>query len=357
MLSGDVQRLGAVASPGRRRVAEHDAAPSETLREDDMSVATHRYRQHWPLNAFALSFALIAGLAPVTAFAFSQIVTEETGQPTETREGIVAVPLPPLPGTAAESTEGDASSATIDGETLAPGQPTDQEGPLPVPPATATGEPGPAAPTGEQNAPATPLPASDAPAPKTQPLPADTAPVKAETHATTGLGADESPTTAMAEPLASSGVRYEEQGLPAPVRDLRRKLMEIARSGDVEALRPYIDTGEDGTVLSFGGPIADPIAHLKSLSGDGEGLETLAIMLELLESGHMEMEPGSENAIFVWPYFAQTRIDSLTKPQLVELFEIVTSGDYQAMLDFGAYNFFRLGITPEGRLAYFVSGD
>ena len=332
-----------------------------------MSVATHRDRRPRPITPFALSLALIAAAlapiaAPAPALAFSQIVTEETGEPTETREGIVAVPLPPLPGTAAEASEGAPSSATSDGETLAPGQPANEIAPLPAPPAAVTGEPGPAAPTGGANAPAAPLPAGDAPAstapaPQTQPAPAEAAPVQAETPAARGLAAENGSATAIAVPLASSSVRYEEQGLPAPVRDLRRKLMEIARSGDVEALRPYIETGEDGTVLSFGGPVADPIAHLKSLSGDGEGLETLAIMLELLEAGHVEMEPGSENAIFVWPYFAQTRIDALTKPQLVELFEIVTSGDYQAMLDFGAYNFFRMGITPEGRLAYFVSGD
>ena len=34
-----------------------------------------------------------------------------------------------------------------------------------------------------------------------------------------------------------------------------------------------------------------------------------------------------------------------------------TGGDYEDMKNFGAYIFYRAGITPDGRWRFFVSGD
>jgi hypothetical protein len=41
----------------------------------------------------------------------------------------------------------------------------------------------------------------------------------------------------------------------------------------------------------------------------------------------------------------------------VELFKIITAGDYEDMKTFDAYVFYRVGITPQGRWAFFVAGD
>ena len=38
-------------------------------------------------------------------------------------------------------------------------------------------------------------------------------------------------------------------------------------------------------------------------------------------------------------------------------FELVTAGDYQRMLENGAYDFYRVGISPEGRLEFFLMAD
>lgn len=42
---------------------------------------------------------------------------------------------------------------------------------------------------------------------------------------------------------------------------------------------------------------------------------------------------------------------------MVELFRIVTAGDYEEMLLFGGYNFDRFGITENGEWTYFLAGD
>lgn len=145
--------------------------------------------------------------------------------------------------------------------------------------------------------------------------------------------------------------------LPFPVRRMRELILEAALSGDIEKLRPLIGFGDDVTMLSFGGIEEDPLDFLKSLSGDKEGHEILAILSEVLEAGYVRMDVGSEQELYVWPYFFGWPLDKLTPEQKVELYRLVTFGDYEDMEDFGAYIFYRLGITPRGRWQFFVAGD
>ena len=152
-------------------------------------------------------------------------------------------------------------------------------------------------------------------------------------------------------------IRYDLEILPFPARRMRELLLEAAYSGDIEKLRPYIGSGSDMTMLSFGGEIEDPIEFLKSQSGDSSGHELLAILAEVLEAGFVRLDADTENEMFVWPYFYAWPLQELTPKQRVELYRIVTHGDYQDMEDFGAYIFYRIGITPSGRWRFFVAGD
>ena len=145
--------------------------------------------------------------------------------------------------------------------------------------------------------------------------------------------------------------------LPFPVRRMRELILEAAKSGDIEKLRPLIGYGADVTMLSLGGIEEDPLDFLKSLSGDNQGHEILAILTEVLEAGYVRMDEGSEEELFVWPYFFAWPLDKLDAAQKVELYRLVTYGDYEDMESFGAYIFYRLGITPRGRWRFFVAGD
>ena len=150
---------------------------------------------------------------------------------------------------------------------------------------------------------------------------------------------------------------YNLDRLPEPVRRMHDRIVEATKSGDIEKLRPLIGFGEDATQLSFGGVEGDPIAFLKSLSGDPEGQEILAIMEEVLNAGFVHLEAGTPNELYVWPYFFGVPLDKLDPRQRVELFKIVTAGDYEDMKTFGTYIFYRVGIDPEGRWSFFVAGD
>ncbi|TFF22850.1 hypothetical protein E3C22_10315 [Jiella endophytica] len=307
------------------------------------------------------------------AMAFSQF-EGENGSFSGSKDGIIAVPLPPLPGSDSERAgpnppagfldkknsadpkerhRNDAVPADNSGDDDQEMEGTDQ-GEVPIAPedesAPAVTRPGDGLPArlprGDDK---TSTPAQYQAEPGKQPT-EETGPRVGRPF---GNGDQQ---TDPAVPLAAE-IGYGTEKLPAPVRELREKLMEAAKTGDIEKLRPMIATGEDGTVVSFGETPKDPIDFLKTASGDGEGIEILAILVDILQSGYARVEPNSDDEIYVWPYFTQVDPSRLTKPQLVELFEIVTAGDYQSMIDFGAYNFYRVGITPDGKLQFFVAGD
>ncbi|HMN84428.1 MAG TPA: hypothetical protein PKA74_00330 [Bauldia sp.] len=151
-------------------------------------------------------------------------------------------------------------------------------------------------------------------------------------------------------------VEYDPAKLPTPVRRLRDQIIEAAETGDIEKLRPIIDANEEPPDFSFN-EAGDPIEYLKSLSGDPEGREILAILIEILEAGYVHVDVGTPNEAYVWPYFARYPVDKLSPRQLVELFRIVFAGDYEDMKTFGTYLSFRTAITPDGQWAYFLVGD
>ena len=150
---------------------------------------------------------------------------------------------------------------------------------------------------------------------------------------------------------------YNLDRLPEPVRRMHDLIIEAAKSGEIERLRPLLGLADDMTQLSFGEIEGDPIEFLKGLSGDPEGQEILAIMEEVLSAGFVHLEAGTPNEIYVWPYFFGIPLDKLDARQKVELFKIVTAGDLEDMKQFGTYIFYRVGITPEGRWAFFVAGE
>lgn len=158
------------------------------------------------------------------------------------------------------------------------------------------------------------------------------------------------------EPRKTVTILYGEDALPDAVKKTRKKLMEAALSGDIENLRPILESFEEKPILSFDEE-TDLITILKSSSGDGEGLEMLAILLEVLESGYVRRDEGEEGDIYIWPYFVEVPPENLTPKQIVELFQIITAGDFEDMQAYGTYIFYRVGITPNGELKFFVAGD
>lgn len=152
-------------------------------------------------------------------------------------------------------------------------------------------------------------------------------------------------------------VIYDLGKLPEPVRRMHDLIVEACKSGDIEKLRPLIGKGASMTQLSLTDIDGDAIAFLKGLSGDPEGQEILAILEEVLDAGYVHLDAGKPEELYVWPYFFALPLDKLDAKQRVELFKIVTAGDVDDMKQFGAYIFYRVGITPTGQWTFFVAGD
>lgn len=160
---------------------------------------------------------------------------------------------------------------------------------------------------------------------------------------------------------ASKGVEFlfDINKAPDAVRKLREAIVEAAASGDPERLRPLMNVGGglNQTQVTADDPGEDPIKSLHDLSGDPDGIEVMSILLDLLSTGFAHVGQGTPNEMYVWPYFAEKDIKTLTTPEKVDLMRIVTAGDYADMLEFGGYNFYRVGITPDGKWKFFSASE
>jgi hypothetical protein len=161
--------------------------------------------------------------------------------------------------------------------------------------------------------------------------------------------------TPASEPVPQ--VLQDLNALPAPVRRLRDQLVAAAKSGDIERLRPIFEANETPPIITLGDRPKDPIAFWKEASGDREGREILAILLDILDAGYVHTDAGTPRELYVWPYFYRYPIDKLTPGQIVELLRIVTGPDFNQMKEDGGYAFFRLGIGPDGTWHFFVAGE
>ncbi|MDR3373628.1 MAG: hypothetical protein P4L98_07855 [Ancalomicrobiaceae bacterium] len=156
--------------------------------------------------------------------------------------------------------------------------------------------------------------------------------------------------------LKGPEIHKDLDSLPAKVSAMRKKILEAAYSGDMERLRAVIHENETPPIFSIN-EIVDPIDYLKGQSGDGAGLEILAILTDVLEAGWARVDPGGPNELYVWPYFATVPIDHLTDREMVELYKFVTSGDFEEMKSAGKYSFYTVGISADGAWHYFKLND
>lgn len=156
------------------------------------------------------------------------------------------------------------------------------------------------------------------------------------------------------EPLPQ--VFYSDDVLPAPVLKTRNALLQAARTGDLEKLRPIIDSFDPKPIVSFGDE-SDAIAYWKASSADGTGRDILAEMIKVFSSGFSHINSGTAEDTYVWPYHFVYPLDKLTAEQEVELYLLVPAEYRKDMEDAGGYIGFRAGISPNGALVFFVAGD
>jgi HAMP domain-containing protein len=151
---------------------------------------------------------------------------------------------------------------------------------------------------------------------------------------------------------AAPKVLYDLDALPDPVKRMLEEIIVAAESGDIENMRPVLESNELKPVVTTA-QFDDPLAFWKKASGDGTGRDVLAAMLNVLSSGFVRMGQGKDE-MYVWPYFAETDLAKLTASQEVELYRIVPPSLALPMKKGGKYSYYRLGISPGGVWHYFL---
>src|SRR5262249_14106399 len=151
-----------------------------------------------------------------------------------------------------------------------------------------------------------------------------------------------------AEPKGGVGMKiaYGSDHLPAAVEDMREAILSAVRSGRIEELRHAYERNE--LKPDLGVPVADPVAHWRQLSGDGEGR---AILAGILDAGYVSLSLGRDienDKVYVWPYFAEVPLDRLTPRQEVELLRLVSPAAARQMKSSGRYSYWRLAIGADG---------
>ena len=187
-------------------------------------------------------------------------------------------------------------------------------------------------------------PAANAPAAS---APAATAPAATDTKPS--AGADATKTKGPVE------ISFDITKAPAAVQKTRQDIIDAASAGDVKKVAALLKASQAD--LGPDNANADPESALKDMSGDGDGLEVLSIMLDVLSTGYAHVGAGTANDMYVWPYFTEKDIKTLTQAEKVDLMRLVTAGDFADMQEYGSYNFYRVGISADGKLKQFLSGN
>ncbi len=158
----------------------------------------------------------------------------------------------------------------------------------------------------------------------------------------------------IAEAGGEAQIGHDVSKLPPEVQRMRQAILQAAMSGDIERLRVPIDMNELRPIFAKA-PVKDPIAYLKSVSADGNGRETLAILYNLLTTGYAIVNPGTKDEMVVWPYHAAIPLKGLTPGQEVEIYRFLPPARVKEMIAQGKYSYYSIGISRKGVWHYFTA--
>jgi hypothetical protein len=170
----------------------------------------------------------------------------------------------------------------------------------------------------------------------------------------TAGASDKLPDPEAEAPLARTGptVLYDATATPKLVQRILRMIVLAAETGELEEMRAVLESNELKPMVAAK-HIDDPIAYWKAQSVDGTGRDILATILDMLSSGFVLKGKG-DTGMYVWPYFAEIDLTTLTPKEQVELYRLVPPKQAKAMMASGEYTGYRLGVAPNGIWHYFL---
>ncbi|HEV8622221.1 MAG TPA: hypothetical protein VGR33_04955 [Actinomycetota bacterium] len=151
-------------------------------------------------------------------------------------------------------------------------------------------------------------------------------------------------------PLTIEGVADQQTppapALPEAVARTRKVIMDAAARRDFSALQALIDPDQ---FTSHPG-VGDPIVAWKE---DPLVLDTFVKLLDM----PFAIRPADGSDVYVWPYFTQRDLSTLTPDELELLATIgITQKDVRGMVAFGGYTGPQLGIAADGTWLFYNEG-
>lgn len=167
-----------------------------------------------------------------------------------------------------------------------------------------------------------------------------------------GFAQDEPEAYVWPTPEISSDI----SALPEAVQITRQKLIDAARTGDIDALQTVIDAQEFPPNVSFGEP-DDAVKYLKDASDDDEGRQILGLLLDLFDQPYAFYPDSGGETYYIWPYLSEIDPNALTPEQQVDAYRLLTSEQIAELQDMGAWYYWRTFISETGEWSAFVAGD
>lgn len=157
-------------------------------------------------------------------------------------------------------------------------------------------------------------------------------------------------------PLDAPGVPAHQDisKLPEPVRATIEAMAEVAKSGEIAGMQRVLEMNELPPIVTRG-KREGAISYWRKISADGNGRDVLAALLETLDAGYAIKKDGGQD-MYVWPYFAETKLEDLSPAQQVDLFRLLTPEEVKTMKASGGYLGWRVGIGADGTWHYFLKG-
>lgn len=154
-----------------------------------------------------------------------------------------------------------------------------------------------------------------------------------------------------------SGPLSDLAALPARVVAMRQKILEACAKRDLEALRIPIDWNEVRPLFERGAkraPGTDPIAILKELAFDKDGLENLTLLRHVLRQACVRETIGG-HVNYVWPAFALAPPKDPSPEDRQTMLACVRFSDLRKTAANGLPAPMRVGLGADGVWHYFWS--
>ncbi|MET0605771.1 MAG: hypothetical protein ABWZ80_04900 [Beijerinckiaceae bacterium] len=144
--------------------------------------------------------------------------------------------------------------------------------------------------------------------------------------------------------------------LPSRVAEMRGRILDAAKSGDIEKLRIALERNETPPAIVRGGK-GDLVEQLRGKSFDRDGRDVMARLVNLLDAPYAHINPGKPQEMYVWPAFAEMMWEQLGPSDWVSLYRVVPANVIKESLERRRYLGDRIGLGADGTWHYFLTGE